>query len=127
MDAPRADSDRRTPIQNPAPLHSYTAESLRIVLQELSNAVKARQLRIHVDSATRRAVRRTQRGRPAQHELSDLFRCGTCGGSFGVVDAYDLACTTHKNGGPDACSFDARIHRDELAQRVVREGRGTAP
>jgi site-specific DNA recombinase len=114
-----ANSLERKVVQQAAPFHSYSDESLRIVPQELWDAVKSRQSRVHKDSATIRAARRSQRGRPAQHLLSGLFRCATCGGGFSVVDARNLACTTRKNGGPDACSNDAKIRRDELEQRVV--------
>ncbi|MBP6106744.1 MAG: recombinase family protein [Steroidobacteraceae bacterium] len=113
-----ANSLKRKPIQEAAPFHSYTDESQRIVPQGLWDAVKARQALVHLGSASIRATRRTQRGRPALHLLSGLFTCNTCGGSFGIVDARNYGCMTLKNGGPAACSNDAKIRRDELEQRI---------
>jgi site-specific DNA recombinase len=113
------DSDRRTPILNPEPLHSYTDETQRIVAQELWDAVKARQSRIHLSSATvRSAVARTA-GRPARHLLSGLFACGTCGGSYVRINARDYGCSTRKNGGPSACPNSATILCNRLERDVL--------
>ena len=119
-DRSAADSSLRTPFVNAEPQHTYLDERLRIIPQDLWDRVQGRRASVHLASATIRAVRRTQRGRPSLHLLSGLFSCATCGGSFSVVDARYYGCSTHKNGGPAACSNDGRMLRVEIEENVLK-------
>ncbi len=114
-----ADSDRRTAIMNPEPVHAYTDESLRIIPQDLWEKVKARQASIHLASATVRSAVARAAGRPVRHLFSGLFACSTCGGSYVRVNSRDYGCSTHKNGGPAACPNSAVVPAAKLEHDVV--------
>ncbi len=85
------------------------ASELRIVDDELWNAVKDRQKRL--DAAP---LARKQRPR---YLLSGLLVCGSCGGGFSKISQTHYGCSTARNKG--TCSNLRTIRRDKLETRVL--------
>jgi len=88
---------------------------LRIVPQDLWNAVKTRQ-RMVKHSSEAGGENRIWERRRARYLLSGLARCGLCGGGFSMISATHLGCSTARNKG--GCSRTA-IKRTELEARVL--------
>lgn len=101
----------------------YTEERLRIVPQDLWDAVRERQATVRrASAAVRTALQRTD-GRPPRHLLSGLLKCGCCGGSYIVVNAHEYGCATHKQGGPAACGNGVRLKRRGIEAEILRRVR----
>lgn len=89
--------------------------SLRIVSDELWNAVKDRQ------SATRRTITRAGNigfARRPQYLFSGLSKCGICGAGFIMAGRNRLACFGAREKG--TCSNRLTIRRDEVEARVLK-------
>jgi len=84
---------------------------LRIVPQDLWNAVKTRQRMMKHSSETSGENGIWERRR-ARYLLSGLARCGLCGGGFSMISATHLGCSTARNKG--GCSSRTAIKRTEL-------------
>ncbi len=89
---------------------------LRIVHQDLWDAVKARQKAVMVNSATGAENCFWERRRP-RYLLSGLARCGVCGGGYSMISAAHLGCSTARNRG--TCDNRLAIKRTELEGRVL--------
>jgi site-specific DNA recombinase len=89
---------------------------LRIVDQDLWDAVKARQKAVMVNSATGAENSFWERRRP-RYLLSGLARCGVCGGGYSMISAAHLGCSTARNRG--TCDNRLAIKRTELEGRVL--------
>jgi site-specific DNA recombinase len=89
---------------------------LRIVDQDLWNAVKTRQQMVKQSAQTGRENGIWERRR-ARYLLSGLTRCGLCGGGFSMISATHLGCSTARNKG--GCSSRTAIKRTELEARVL--------
>jgi DNA invertase Pin-like site-specific DNA recombinase len=90
---------------------------LRIVDDELWDAVKARQTEVRIvmsRDADGNALNGAHRQR---YLLSGLLECGVCGGGFTIVNAHDYGCATARAKG--TCSNQHRIRREELERRVL--------
>ncbi|MCC5809912.1 MAG: recombinase zinc beta ribbon domain-containing protein [Ectothiorhodospiraceae bacterium] len=94
---------------------------LRIVPQELWDAVKARQKRISATTRQQRAAigHWAQGGRAPRYLFSGLLRCGECGGSFVIVDRYRYGCNTHKTRGNAVCGNGKTVQRRIVEQRLL--------
>ena len=90
---------------------------LRIVDQDLWNAVKERQASL-AQAANRRNVPRSfwDRRRP-RYLLSGLVECGACGGGYSMISNTLLGCSTARNKG--TCDNRLNIRRDTLETMIL--------
>ena len=86
-----------------------TVEHLRIVSDELWQAVQVRKARY--------AKMPLHKRRRPRHPFSGLVRCGVCGGSFTIKNGDQLACITHRDKG--ACTNNRTVRLVELERRVI--------
>jgi site-specific DNA recombinase len=97
-----------------------TDERLRIVPDELWQRVKARQelqsrsLRVRVRAALRK------RRSPSKYLLSGSLRCDTCRATFALSNGTRYQCSSHHDGGDDACSVSLSVPRDRI-ERVFMD------
>ncbi len=99
-------------ISRPNPSEQWQvveASHLRIVSDELWNAVQARK---KLYGGTRLHKRR----RP-KHMFSGLVRCGCCGASYTIKTQDQLACTAHRERG--TCTNNRTIRVADLERRVL--------
>ncbi len=89
---------------------------LRIVSDDLWNAVKARQEQTR-NVAISDGIRKLGRTKRAQHLFSGMLTCGCCGGGIIQVGKQYYGCSTHKNKG--TCDNRLTIKRSELEDRVL--------
>ena len=90
---------------------------LRIVSDELWDAVKARQAEVRI-VMTRDADGNALNGaHRRKYLLSGLLECGVCGGGFTIIDAANYGCATHRCKG--TCSNDLKVRCVELERRVL--------
>jgi site-specific DNA recombinase len=89
---------------------------LRIVEQNLWDAVKARQRMVKQNAETGEQNGIWERRR-ARYLLSGLTRCGVCGGGFSMISASHVGCSTARNKG--TCSNRMAIKRVALEERVL--------
>ena len=103
---------------------------LRIIDQDLWDAVKARQQALDaragrrgankdVDSATDASRAPFWARQRPRYLFSGLMRCGVCGGGFSKVSTQHFGCSTARNKGPTACSNLRTIRRDVLEATVL--------
>ncbi|MGH1470834.1 MAG: recombinase family protein [Cellvibrionaceae bacterium] len=86
---------------------------LRIVSQELWEAVKARQAMLD-----RKSPALWQSNRP-QYLLSGLTKCGKCGGGFAKINSTHYGCSASKNKGEAICDNRRTIKREILESHVL--------
>jgi len=86
---------------------------LKIVDQEVWDAVKLRQKRNDRPSVSLHNTRR------AKHLLSGLIKCGECGGNYSVVNRTHYGCSNAKNKGDTVCTNHRTIRRDKLDAYVL--------
>jgi site-specific DNA recombinase len=89
---------------------------LRIVTEDLWEAVKARQRAVNVNSETGAENSFWERRKP-RYLLSGLIRCGVCGGGFSVISAIHVGCSTARSRG--TCDNRLAIKRTRLEERVI--------
>ena len=90
---------------------------LRIVSDELWEAVKARQAEVRI-VMTRDADGNALNGaHRRKYLLSGLLECGVCGGGYTIIDAANYGCATHRSKG--TCSNDLKVRREDLERRVL--------
>lgn len=88
---------------------------LRIVPQDLWDAVKARQGKLVLPERGNRGQVMTSRRR-ARYLLSGLMRCDACGGGMSMISATHLGCSGARNKG--TCGNRKTIARREVEDRV---------
>lgn len=86
---------------------------LRIVSDELWNAVKARQAKL---DRTKPGLWRTNR---PQYLLSGLTKCGVCGGGYSKINSTHYGCSASKNKGEAVCANRKTIKRETLENLVL--------
>ncbi len=86
---------------------------LRIVDQELWDAVKARQKELDKKSGHLGARKRPQ------YLLSGLLECGSCGGGFAKVNSERYGCSAARNKGESVCTNKITIKRENLEGVVL--------
>ncbi|MEF2071920.1 recombinase family protein [Consotaella aegiceratis] len=99
-------------ISRPNPSEQWQvveAPHLRIVSDELWNAVQARK---KLYGGTRLHKRR----RP-KHMFSGLVRCGCCGATYTIKSQDQLACTAHRERG--TCTNNRTVRVPDLERRVL--------
>ncbi len=84
---------------------------LRIVSDELWNAVKARQKKL---DEKKPGLWNTQRPR---NLFSYLLKCGQCGSGFSMISATHVGCSGARNKGN--CDNRRTMRRDELEQKIL--------
>lgn len=105
-------TNRRIPRLNDESKHvSSDAEHLRIVSEDLWEAVKTRQRRTARDYASFRDAKRPK------YLLSGLLVCGECGGGFNKANHGRYACAARRNS--KSCGNELAIHQDALEEAVV--------
>ncbi|WP_315926915.1 recombinase family protein [Mesorhizobium sp. SP-1A] len=92
---------------------------LRILDDELWNAVKARQgeNRTERDESGVADVRKMNYRRRPRYLFSGLTKCSCCGGGYSAISASHIGCSTARNKG--TCENRVNIRRDELESRVL--------
>jgi site-specific DNA recombinase len=90
---------------------------LRIVDDQLWSAVKARQLHARHALTHDNAGIRSERARRPVYLLSNLLRCGACGGGFSKVSQHHYGCSNARNRG--TCNNLLTIRRDVLEASVL--------
>ena len=92
---------------------------LRVIEQDLWDAVKARQEQVKRPRGDERNVSENHfrdRRRP-RYLLSGLTKCGCCGGGFSMISATHAGCSTARNKG--TCTSRTSIRRKVLETRVL--------
>jgi site-specific DNA recombinase len=92
---------------------------LRIIADDLWQAVKARQKSLRSTRTGKKSSGYWDRRRP-HYLFSGLMRCGCCGGGFVVLNAERIGCANASNKG--TCDNRHTIRRDAL-EATVLEGR----
>ena len=94
---------------------------LRIVPQDLWNAVKARQGQIRKDSEQLRKVLNNpdSRSHSGKYLLSGLLKCGCCGANFTIYGRYTYACANNINRGEAVCTNSLRVPLRFVEKRIV--------
>jgi hypothetical protein len=89
---------------------------LRIITQELWEAVQARQLDIRQRSVKLREALNNpnSRSHTGKYLFSGLMQCGCCGAAYTVYSTTSYACATNINRGDAACANRLRIPRKLL-------------
>ncbi|WP_082267115.1 recombinase family protein [Komagataeibacter europaeus] len=89
---------------------------LRVVAQDLWDAVKARQVETTFSQPERGNEALNDRRRP-RHLFAGLIRCGCCGGGYSMISKDLLGCSTARNKG--TCDNRLNIRRDALEASVL--------
>jgi hypothetical protein len=90
---------------------------LRIIDDHLWNEVKARQRHIRLAVTHDNAGIRSERARRPVYLLSNLLRCGACGGGFSKVSLHHYGCSNARNRG--TWNNFLTIRRDVLEASVL--------
>ncbi|KXV61557.1 hypothetical protein AD947_00525, partial [Acetobacter tropicalis] len=96
----------------------HDVPELRIIEQDLWEAVKARQSRTTWSQKSRGTGTHPLNAlqRPT-HLLTGLIKCGCCGGGFSMISKHHLGCSTARNKG--SCENRLTIRRDVLEKSVL--------
>jgi hypothetical protein len=95
------------------------APELRIIDDELWQAVKARQgeHKIERDANGHADVGAINYRRRPKYLFSSLTKCAFCGGGYSAISSALIGCSTARNKG--TCDNRVNIRRDELETRVL--------
>jgi site-specific DNA recombinase len=111
---------RKWQLNEAAEIITHADERLRIIPQQLWEAVKARQQSIEGITVKLRGVLR-HKGRLPRHALSGLLSCQQCGGTFRRVNSREYGCASHADGGESACSNRIRLKESLAELRLLDE------
>lgn len=91
---------------------------LRVVDQNLWDAVKARQAQLAMDPGTKPGdnLPLNDRRRP-KHLFTGLVKCGCCGGGYSMISRDMLGCTNARTKG--TCDNRLNIRRDTLEATIL--------
>ena len=97
-------------------------EELRIVPQELWDAVKERQNKSRERTSNLRLVNpaHTGGGRKPKYLLSGFLKCGACGAPFTLVNKDKYGCANHRNRGSSVCEVADTVKRQDLEHAVLQ-------
>ena len=105
-------------LNDPGHLVAVEVPELRIVDEELWQAVKARQGAIRgSEGVTKARASRFWERRRVQHLLTGLAWCGCCGGRLASIGRDYLACSAARGRG--TCSNTGSIRRRELEELIL--------
>ena len=116
----KSDSSRRVVVPATVPPVVHVREDLRIVSDQLWDAVQAR-----IKESTHIGGKRPAAAQSFKHPLSGLLRCGLCDASYVIASSYDYACSSYRNGGPAACPNTLRVPR-ALVEQTMFDALGEA-
>ena len=122
------DSKKRRMVMNPrSEWVERTDESLRIITDELWQAVKARQrsrqatIGVRVKAGLSR--RAAAAGRAPVHLFSGMLVCAECGARFTLVNRRSYGCASYVNGR--ACSNGRTVRREIVEDRLLADVRAS--
>jgi site-specific DNA recombinase len=92
---------------------------LRIIDQDLWNAVKARQASTAYKMQKNRGQVRPEEARRPKYLLSGIVRCGACGGTYVVGSHTTMRCGRMYESGGSACDNVIRANREDLEAAVL--------
>jgi site-specific DNA recombinase len=115
------DPDTGKRVSRPNPEADWVIQDvpdLRIVDQNLWDAVKTRQDQMALEPGTQLGDNRVlnERRRP-KHLFTGLVKCGCCGGGYSMISKDMLGCTNARTKG--TCDNRLNIRRDTLEQSVL--------
>lgn len=115
------DPDTGKRVSRPNPKTDWVVNDvpdLRIVDQNLWDAVKTRQEQLALEPGTLPGDNRilNERRRP-KHLFTGLVKCGCCGGGYSMISKDMLGCTNARTKG--TCANRMNIRRDTLEQSVL--------
>jgi hypothetical protein len=90
---------------------------LRIVDQQLWDAVKARQREVRLEIGRNESGNALNRAHRREFLLSGLLTCGCCGGGYTIMAKDRYGCATRRIKG--TCDNSKTISRDRVEQRVL--------
>ena len=90
---------------------------LRIIGDGLWNEVKARQQHVRLALTYDNAGIRSERARRPVHLLSNLLKCGACGGGFSKVSQHHYGCSNARNRG--TCGNLLTVRHDVIEASVL--------
>ncbi len=94
----------------------HEVPDLRLIDQNIWDAVKARQSRLAYDVAETSPNPLNDRRRP-KHLFAGLVKCGCCGGGYTMISKDLLGCATARNKG--TCDNRLNIRRDALEASIL--------
>ena len=117
------ETGKRQARLNPPDQWQYTdVPELRIINDDLWDAVKARQkaIRVKINPAgCLTAGLRPERARRPVYLFSGLVKCGCCGSSYTLINKTRYGCAAARNKGEAICTNRATILREDLEDRVI--------
>ena len=90
---------------------------LRIVSDDLWDAVKVRQEAVRIEMPRNEAGNPLNRAHRKVHALSGLLVCGVCGGPMSIVGADRYGCSRHRQSR--ACDNAKTLPRQQIEDRVL--------
>jgi site-specific DNA recombinase len=109
-------TDKRQARPNPESAWITTeVPDLRVISQELWDAVKTRQDGRKIIQTNHAAWER----RKPRFLLTGLVKCGCCGGGFSTIGAERFGCSNARNKGSSVCSNRTGITRQDLEGRIL--------
>ncbi|HMQ92769.1 MAG TPA: recombinase family protein [Amaricoccus sp.] len=113
------DPDTGKRVSRPNPESEWVVQQvpdLRIVDQDLWDAVKKRQMSLSFDTSSAGNNPMNDRRRP-KHLFASLIKCGCCGGGYSLISKDLLGCAASRNKG--TCDNRLNIRRDALEASIL--------
>ncbi|MEC3860641.1 recombinase family protein [Mesobacterium sp. TK19101] len=113
------DPDTGKRVSRPNPESEWVVQEvpdLRIVDQDLWDAVKKRQKSLSFDTTATGSNPMNDRRRP-KHLFAGLIKCGCCGGGYSLISKDLLGCAASRNKG--TCDNRLNIRRDALEASIL--------
>ena len=101
---------------------TVAAPDLQIVDDELWSAVEGRIRAVRQRTSEQRAAHggRVSGGRGPRYLFSGLMRCGSCGGSYIIVDKHRYGCAMHRDRGAAACPNALKVPRERVEELLLQ-------
>ncbi len=106
---------RQARPKSEAELETKDVPELRIVPQDLWDAVKARQQSRKIKHTQTEAWER----RKPRFLFSGLIKCGCCGGGFSTVSLDRFGCSSSRNKGTSVCTNRTTIARQDMEGQIL--------
>ena len=113
------DPDTGKRVSRPNPESEWVVQEvpdLRIVDQDVWDAVKIRQKSLSFDTSPTGSNPMNDRRRP-KHLFAGLIKCGCCGGGYSLISKDLLGCAASRNKG--TCDNRLNIRRDALEASIL--------
>ncbi|MDD9718716.1 recombinase family protein [Dinoroseobacter sp. PD6] len=113
------DPDTGKRVSRPNPESEWVVQEvpdLRIVDQDLWDAVKKRQKSLSFDTTATGSNPMNDRRRP-KHLFAGFIKCGCCGGGYSLISKDLLGCAASRNKG--TCDNRLNIRRDALEASIL--------